>query len=78
MKTTQDETSTLNARLVHIESLLEQVLSELRRRRRTNGKRTRTVAHNAYVAAANDNDNRATELEIAHARRVLLKRSRGK
>lgn len=65
-------------RLTRIEALLGEVLGELRARRRRNGKRVRTVAQNAYLAAVNDNDNAPSELEIAAARRILRKRSQGR
>jgi hypothetical protein len=57
-------------RLANIEALLDQVLKELRGRRRTAAKRTRTVGERALAAALKHPD-QPTELEIATARRAL-------
>ena len=58
-------------RLTNIECLLEQVLRELRGRRRAGVKRTRTVAERALLAVQSNPEYQPTELQIAAARRAL-------
>ena len=59
-----------NARLARIEGLMEQVLRELRERRRRGAKRARSIADQI----ASEVRYQPTELQIAAARRALLKR----
>ena len=59
-----------NARLARIEGLMEQVLRELRERRRRGAKRARSIADRI----ASEVRYQPTELQIAAARRALLKR----
>lgn len=64
-------------RLAHIESLLMQVLRELRARRSRAAKRTRTVAERAYDRAV-ASPIQPTELQRAAARRAIARvRRRG-
>ena len=59
-------------RLARIEALLSQVLHELRTRRRSVSKKTRTVAARASAAAMDLY--KPTEMEIAAARRALRRK----
>jgi hypothetical protein len=59
-----------NTRLARIEGLMEQVLRELRERRRRGAKRARSIADQI----ASEVRYQPTELQIAAARRALLKR----
>lgn len=59
-----------NARLATIESLMNEVLRELRARRRRGIKRGRTVVQRA----ANEVRYQPTELQVAAARRALSRR----
>jgi len=61
-------------RLGRLEGFMSEILQELFRRRRTSGRRTRTVGERARNEAANDSHNKPTELEIAAARRALRRR----
>jgi hypothetical protein len=58
-------------RLTRIEGVLTEVLRELRARKRRAGKRTKSVAERAAMAAASDTKYAPTELDKAAARRAL-------
>jgi hypothetical protein len=58
-------------RLAAIEGLLNQVLQELRRRRRSGAKRVRSVQERCLLAAMEETVYKPTELQIAAARRAL-------
>lgn len=60
----------LAERLDRIEHLLEQVLSESKRRKRRGGKRAATVAQRAALSV----ESQPTELQRARARRALARR----
>jgi hypothetical protein len=60
-------------RFTRIETLLAQVLGELRTKRRTKAKRTRSVAERSLALAEAYNP---TEFEIAAARRALARKRR--